>query len=535
MSTAPDALLFCENETNLARLYRPAQRRGYLQGRHRRLRWSQGDAERGQPGAGRHQVRGRITARNRRPAQRPYGAPAPSPDGARRSAPSAGFRRGLRSGARPRPTSSTPRCRRTSPTPTRGSCSARRSPACSGRSSSTITTSGDGSHGDPAQPPPPESRKQRPQRRLAPSAQRRHHLDAGQVGISLVRRPGISPSSALPVGADRSRLRQEQLLLLTRDWYMHPNGQLPAYEWAFGDANPPVHAWAAWRVYEIDRGTRPAAGRPRFPRAHLPQADAELHLVGEPQGRRGPQHLPGRLSRPRQHRRSSTARCRCRPAATLDQSDGTAWMAMYALDLMRIAIELALRGPDLRGHRRQVLRAFPAASPRRSPIMGSGCGTSRTSSSTTCSKLPDGSRIPLRVRSMVGLIPLFAVEVIDVGGRDEAAGLRATPALARQAPAGPRQPRLALEGEGERRVAAAVAAARQPAEEAPAAHARRDRVPVRLRRPLGLQVSRDRSPSCSNGRTHGSSCPIGPANRARSSSAAIRTGAARSGCRSTTC
>ena len=84
---------------------------------------------------------------------------------------------------------------------------------------------------------------------------------------------------------------------MCREWYMHPNGQLPAYEWAFGDVNPPVHAWAALRVFAIDGATRP-----RLPRAHLPEAAPELHLVGQPQGRRRRQRLRGRLPRPGQHR-----------------------------------------------------------------------------------------------------------------------------------------------------------------------------------------------------------------------------------------
>ena len=62
---------------------------------------------------------------------------------------------------------------------------------------------------------------------------------------------------------------KDQLLLMLREWYMHPNGQLPAYEWAFGDVNPPVHAWAAWRVYEMDAALTGHA-RPRLPRARLP-------------------------------------------------------------------------------------------------------------------------------------------------------------------------------------------------------------------------------------------------------------------------
>ena len=79
------------------------------------------------------------------------------------------------------------------------------------------------------------------------------HLDAGQVGISRGTPPGTSPFTASPLALIDPEFAKDQLVLLTREWYMHPNGQLPAYEWAFGDVNPPVHAWAAWRVYQIDR------------------------------------------------------------------------------------------------------------------------------------------------------------------------------------------------------------------------------------------------------------------------------------------
>ena len=104
---------------------------------------------------------------------------------------------------------------------------------------------------------------------------------------------------------------KKQLLLLLREWYMHPNGQLPAYEWDFGDVNPPVHAWAALRVFEIDGGTATATSWLE----RLPQAAAQLHLVGQPQGRRGQQRLRGRLPRPGQHRRLRPLSSRCRPAA----------------------------------------------------------------------------------------------------------------------------------------------------------------------------------------------------------------------------
>ena len=75
------------------------------------------------------------------------------------------------------------------------------------------------------------------------------------MGISVVRRVG--PGLPLhPAGAGGPEFAKQQLDLLTREWYMHPNGQLPAYEWAFGDVNPPVHAWATWRVYQMDRKQR---------------------------------------------------------------------------------------------------------------------------------------------------------------------------------------------------------------------------------------------------------------------------------------
>jgi hypothetical protein len=75
---------------------------------------------------------------------------------------------------------------------------------------------------------------------------------------------------------------KDQLLLMTREWYMHPNGQIPAYEWAFGDVNPPVPRMGS-RPRLSDRAEDVRTQGPRFPRAYFPQADAELHVVGQPQ------------------------------------------------------------------------------------------------------------------------------------------------------------------------------------------------------------------------------------------------------------
>ena len=148
----------------------------------------------------------------------------------------------------------------------------------------------------------------------------------------------------IPLALIDPEFAKEQLVLFTREWYMHPSGQLPAYEWELGDVNPPVHAWAAWRVFQIDRKQRGDCGDLAFLERVLPQAAAEFHLVGEPQGRAGPKHLPGRLPGPGQHRR-----LRPQPTAArrrhLDQADATGWMAMYCLNLMRIALELAIHNP----------------------------------------------------------------------------------------------------------------------------------------------------------------------------------------------
>ena len=95
---------------------------------------------------------------------------------------------------------------------------------------------------------------------------------------------------------------KDQLVLFLREWYMHPNGQIPAYEWAFGDVNPPVHAWAAWRVYKIDKRIRGAGDR-RFLERVFQKLLLNFNWWVNRKDARGQERLPGRLPRPRQHRR----------------------------------------------------------------------------------------------------------------------------------------------------------------------------------------------------------------------------------------
>ena len=104
---------------------------------------------------------------------------------------------------------------------------------------------------------------------------------------------------------------KQQLELLLDHRYLHPNGQLPAYEWNFSDVNPPVHAWATWFVYSMDKA-KTGRGDRVFLEEHVPEAHAELRLVAEPQGRRRSQHLPGRVPRPGQHRRLRPQRAAAR-------------------------------------------------------------------------------------------------------------------------------------------------------------------------------------------------------------------------------
>ena len=150
---------------------------------------------------------------------------------------------------------------------------------------------------------------------------------------------------------------KEQIELLTREWYMHPNGQLPAYEWELGDVNPPVHAWGARRVYEIDAAI---AGTPdvSYLKRVFHKLSAQLHLVGEPQGHRRQQRLPGWLPRPGQHQClqpvRGPSRWRAPRPVRRHRLDGV----LYPGDAGHLA---GARQPRrlLRGPGHQVLRALP--------------------------------------------------------------------------------------------------------------------------------------------------------------------------------
>jgi hypothetical protein len=209
---------------------------------------------------------------------------------------------------------------------------------------------------------------------------------------------------------------KQQLVLLTREWYMHPNGQLPAYEWAFGDVNPPVHAWAAWRVFQIERKRRGGKGDLAF----LERVFHKLMLNftwwvnrKDAQGRNIFQGGFLGLDNIGVFDRSA-------PLPTggfINQSDGTAWMAMYCLNLMRIALELAMHNPVYEDVATKFFEHFlhiaEAMANRGGGDRGMGLWDGEDGFYYDVLNTGDDRIIPLKVRSMVGLIPLFAVEVID--------------------------------------------------------------------------------------------------------------------------
>ncbi len=205
-----------------------------------------------------------------------------------------------------------------------------------------------------------------------------------------------------------------QLVLLTREWYMHPNGQMPAYEWAFGDVNPPVHAWATWRVYQIDRKQSGGKGDLQFLERVLHKLmlnftwwvnrkDAEGRNVFQG-GFLGLDNI-GVFDRSAQ----------LPTGGHIDQADGTSWMAMYALNLMRIALELAQYNHVYEDIATKFLEHFLHIAEAMSNIGDQGIGLwdEQDQFFYDVLHLPDGTMTPLKVRSMVGLIPLFAVETLE--------------------------------------------------------------------------------------------------------------------------
>jgi hypothetical protein len=213
----------------------------------------------------------------------------------------------------------------------------------------------------------------------------------------------------LPFVRTDASFAKQQLVLLLREWYMHPSGQLPAYEFALGDVNPPVHAWAAWRVYKMSapRGQRDVQFLARvFQKLLLNftwwvnRKDAEGHNLFSG-GFLGLDNI-GIFDR-------------SQPLPTggqLEQADGTAWMAFYAATMLSMALELASHDAAYEDLASKFFEHFVHIVDAMNGFGGTGLWDERDGFYYDQLSV-HGARSPLRTRSMVGVIPLFAVEVLE--------------------------------------------------------------------------------------------------------------------------
>ncbi|BDM83298.1 MGH1-like glycoside hydrolase domain-containing protein [Acaryochloris marina] len=266
--------------------------------------------------------------------------------------------------------------------------------------------------GDPGQPDPPQPRRRG----------RNHqwpHFDATDI-ISMPDKweyPWFAAWDlafhALPLALVDPAFAKQQLDIMTREWYMHPNGQLPAYEWAFGDVNPPVHAWATWRVYKIEQKQTGKGDRTFLERVFqklllnftwwVNRKDTEGNNIFEG-GFLGLDNI-GVFDR-------------SAPLPTggrIEQADGTSWMAMYSLNMLTIALELAQENSVYEDmatkffeHFLYIAKAMNHVGDEQTQLWDEDDGFFYD-----VLHCPDGQRIRLKVRSMVGLIPLFAVTTLE--------------------------------------------------------------------------------------------------------------------------
>jgi hypothetical protein len=206
---------------------------------------------------------------------------------------------------------------------------------------------------------------------------------------------------------------KEQLVLMLREWYMHPNGQLPAYEWEFGDVNPPVHAWAAWRVYKIEQRIRGKADKNFLARVFqklllnftwwVNRKDANGRNVFQG-GFLGLDNI------------GVFDRSRPLPAGGhIEQSDATSWMGMYCLNMLAIAMELAREDRSYADVASKFFEHFVYIAHAMNHMGGDGLSLWDEEDGFYYDVLhfEGGVHQKLKVRSMVGLIPLFAVETLE--------------------------------------------------------------------------------------------------------------------------
>ena len=266
--------------------------------------------------------------------------------------------------------------------------------------------------GDPGGPPLPDSRKEG-----------RNHDWEHLVNFDVISMPDKweypwyatwdLAFHCIPLVLVDADFAKRQLELITREWYMHPNGQLPAYEWAFGDVNPPVPAWAAWRVYKIDAKQQ---GRPDrdFLEGVFHKFLLNFTWWVNRKDEDGRNVFQGGFLG--MDNVSVFDRSQALPTGGhMDQADGTAWMGSYCLSMLKIALELAKENPVYQDVATKFFEHFLRIA--RAMTEEGGHGRSLWDEEDgffyDALHLPDGQLVSLKVRSMVGLLPLFAVDTIE--------------------------------------------------------------------------------------------------------------------------
>jgi len=218
----------------------------------------------------------------------------------------------------------------------------------------------------------------------------------------------------LPLARLDINFAKNQLMLLVRDWYMHPNGELPAYEWDFADANPPVHAKVAMIIYNLDKENNDGKGDTYFLERifhklmlnftwWVNRKDAAGNNIFEG-GFLGLDNI-GVFDR----------NARLPMGEHLEQADGTSWMAMYSLNLLRMAAELAVYNKAYNDIASKFFEHFIYIAGAMANLGDNNQGLWDEADGFFYDqiRLPDNSTEKMRIRSMVGLIPLFAAEVLD--------------------------------------------------------------------------------------------------------------------------
>jgi hypothetical protein len=268
-------------------------------------------------------------------------------------------------------------------------------------------------NGDPGQPPPPKARKYGRNREWK-------HLNNAHI-ISMPDKWEYPWYAAwdlcfhavafMPIDPGFSK---SQLLLLSREWFMHPNGQLPAYEWEFSDVNPPVQAWAAWRVYRGEQRFHSETGDREFLEAMFHKLSLNFTWWVNRKDESGNNLFEGGflgLDNIGVFDRNQ----KLPQGFYLAQSDGTSWMAMYSLNMMRIALELAKENHVYQDMASKFFEHFLyiAEAMFKNGVNKQGLWDDADQFYYDMLYDDKGNTMSLKLRSMVGLIPMFAVEVLE--------------------------------------------------------------------------------------------------------------------------